>query len=103
MFLIEDHHRETIKRVMENLYDSDQPEFADELYEILSNFIPYKPDLGLTDQQLSKLWRKWRQSDQGMSFSKFMAGVQPLSFDDAITVQWCGMWLCIETDGECHT
>jgi hypothetical protein len=23
--------------------------------------------------------------------------------DDAVTVPWCGMWLCIEKDGYCHT
>ena len=23
--------------------------------------------------------------------------------DGAVTVQWCGMWLCIERDGYCHS
>ena len=35
---------------------------------------------------------------------EFIATVQPtIGLDDAVAVKWCGMWLCIEQDGHCHT
>ena len=94
MFLIENHHRETIRAIGDPRLDA-----------ILPSFIPYNPNMPLlTDQQQAKLWRKWRQSDQGVNYSQFLAGVQlTIGCNDAVTVQWCGMWLCIETDGSCHT
>lgn len=38
------------------------------------------------------------------TWGEFLASVQPtFGCDDAVTVKWCNMWLCIETDGYCHT
>ena len=38
------------------------------------------------------------------TWEAFLDSVQPtFGCDDAITVKWQGMWLCIETDGYCHT
>jgi len=38
------------------------------------------------------------------SFLQFRKSVQGTwGCNGAVTVQWCGMWLCIETDGYCHT
>lgn len=38
------------------------------------------------------------------SYKDMRRNIQPtIGCDDAITVQWCGMWLCIETDGYTHS
>ena len=108
MFLIEDHHRENIKRLMDELFkpgfDHDKKrDWANTLYAIVPDFIPYNPTT-LTDQQQSRLWKKWNQSNQNLNYVEFLAGVEPtIGCDGAVAVQWCGMVLCIETDGECHT
>jgi len=40
----------------------------------------------------------------GISYLQFRRGISPLVGDDsAFCVQWCGMWVCIEPDGYCHT
>ena len=58
----------------------------------------------INEAQNATLQMKWELSDQGMTFEAFRAGVQPtIGLDDAVTVRWSGMWLCIETDGHCHT
>lgn len=58
----------------------------------------------ITKQQAQSLYNKWVQNDQGVSYLVFRRSVeQTFGYDDAIVVKWCGMWLCIETDGYCHT
>lgn len=58
----------------------------------------------MTVEQNATLLRKWKQSQNDMSLDAFIASAQPtFGCDGAITVPWCGMWLCIETDGYCHT
>ena len=58
----------------------------------------------LTELQRETIKRKHTQSDQGVSLEEFIATSQPtIGCDDAVAIQWCGMWLCIETDGYCHT
>jgi hypothetical protein len=58
----------------------------------------------LTKKQKSTLLRKWKESDQGMSFLEFRRSAFPLFCDDSvIMVEWCGMTLGIETDGHCHS
>lgn len=38
------------------------------------------------------------------TYRQFRAGIHPtFGCDDAVIVQWCGMWLCIEKDGYCHS
>lgn len=42
--------------------------------------------------------------DKGISYRNFRASIQPtFGMDNAIVVQWCGMWLAIEKDGYVHT
>lgn len=58
----------------------------------------------ITKQQAQSLYNKWVQNDQGVSYLVFRRSAEPtFGYDDAIVVKWCGMWLCIETDGYCHT
>jgi hypothetical protein len=38
------------------------------------------------------------------TYRGFRASVLPtFGCDSAVTVQWCGMWLCIERDGYTHS
>jgi hypothetical protein len=55
----------------------------------------------LTKQQRASLKRKWTQDNQGMTYLAFRRTVQ--QGWDCIMVQWCGMWLGIETDGYTHS
>lgn len=59
---------------------------------------------GITHEQKTALFRKWKQNDQNMRWVDFARAAQ-LTFgcDGAIAVKWCGMWLCIERDGYCHS
>lgn len=55
----------------------------------------------LTREQRESLYRKWIQSNQGLSYKQFRKTVQ-IGYD-CIMVPWCGMWLGIETDGYTHS
>ena len=55
----------------------------------------------LNKNQQVALLRKWRQSDNGMTFMQFRRSVT--SGFDCVMVHWCGMWLGIETDGYTHS
>ena len=58
----------------------------------------------ITRQQQETLRMKWKQSPDGRTFLQFRRGVVPvLGCSPAIAVRWCGMYLCIEGDGLCHT
>ena len=57
----------------------------------------------ITKEQRQAIYRKWTQNDQGMSYRQFRATVQRANYDDCLMVQWCGMWLGIETDGYTHS
>jgi len=58
----------------------------------------------LTKKQKTKLAIKWKQDNQGMTYLQFRRSVVPtIGCDDAVAAPWCGMWLCIEKDGYCHT
>lgn len=58
----------------------------------------------LTEDQKDALVRKFHQNDQGMTYKKFRDSAQPtIGCDGAVAVLWCGMWLCIETDGYTHS
>lgn len=65
--------------------------------------------LKTTHEQRSALFRKWKQAKLGdgpfdMPWIEFAKTAQPTSgMDGAIVVQWCGMWLAIETDGYTHS
>jgi len=55
----------------------------------------------LNKQQQLALLRKWQQANQDMTYLQFRRTVQH-GFD-CVMVQWCGMWLGIETDGYTHS
>jgi len=59
--------------------------------------------IALTKNQQQALLRKWKQSDQGMSYRTFRRTVEPMICDPAVVVKWCGMWLCIEPDGRVNS
>ncbi len=45
--------------------------------------------------------RKWTQDNQNMTYRQFRKTV--LEGYDCLMVQWCGMWLGIESDGYTHS
>ena len=60
----------------------------------------------LTRQQREALKRVYdRPADNRpeQSYLSFRRTVQKCSYDSALMVQWCGMWLGIETDGYIHS
>ena len=64
----------------------------------------------LTKAQQRKLLERWRRHNQGVSFLAFRRQVTPViglgergTSNSVVTVEWCGMWLCLELDGYCHT
>lgn len=61
----------------------------------------------ITRKQRIALLRKYAHgglADKGISYRQFRRSVQPtFGMDNAIVVQWCGMWLAIEADGYVHT
>lgn len=62
------------------------------------------PEFVVTSDQKEALWRKWRRDNNALSFQEFVNTVQPtFGMDGAIVVQWCGMWLAIETGGHIHS
>jgi hypothetical protein len=64
--------------------------------------VPHSIDA--TTQQYAALFRKWKQDDNGMTWKEFAHSVKPtFHMDNAVTVQWCGMWLAIEEDGYTHS
>ena len=59
----------------------------------------------MTNEQRDALARKYEQSADGCAtLAEFIERAQPtFGMDGAIVAPWCGMWLCVETDGYCHT
>lgn len=58
----------------------------------------------MTREQRAALQRKWDPDASGMTWQAFLESAQPtIGCDGAIVARWCGMWLCIERDGYCHT
>ena len=47
------------------------------------------------------IYRKWKQDNQGMTYREFRKTVQ--QGYDCLMVQWCGIWLGIESDGYTHS
>lgn len=56
-------------------------------------------------KQLAVVMHKYMlASDGAESLEDMIARLQPtFGLDDAVVLPWCGMHLCIETDGYCHT
>ena len=59
--------------------------------------------VSITKAQQQALFRKWRQSDQGMTYRQFRRSAEKMVCDPAIVVKWCGMFLAIEPDGYTHS
>jgi hypothetical protein len=58
----------------------------------------------LTFEQMTTLFRKWKECQCDMTWSQFSNSVQgTIGCNGAVAVYWCNMWLCIEPDGYCHT
>jgi len=57
----------------------------------------------ITKNQQKSLLRKWKQSDQGMTYLQFRRSAMPMFGDPAIVVKWCNMFLAIEPDGYTHS
>lgn len=58
----------------------------------------------VTKAQRRAIHRKWREADQRLSYRAFRKLAVPVfGGDGAIAIPWCGMWLCIETDGYTHS
>lgn len=55
----------------------------------------------LNKEQQEALKKAWSRNDNGMTFLQFRRSVQ--SGWDCVMVQWCGMWLGIESDGYTHS
>ena len=57
-----------------------------------------------TRKQRLALWSRWDMIAPRISYREFRKTVQPtFCMDNAVVVHWCGMWLCIERDGYCHS
>ena len=66
-----------------------------------------------TREQRLSIFKKWDAianvskvyaHKSSVTYSQFRRSIQPtIGCDGAIAVQWCGMWLCIEKDGYCHS
>ena len=55
-----------------------------------------------TKEQVRAIYEKSLQSDH--AFLELLDKAEPtFGCDGAVAVPWCGMWLCIETDGYCHS
>lgn len=63
-------------------------------------------EMTITIAQTETLHKKWQQAGDRApeKFGDFLAQVSPVfGCDGAVTVPWCGMWLCIEKDGYSHS
>lgn len=58
----------------------------------------------IKDKQWEQLLNYWLRDDNGKTYGEFLCMSGPtFGCDDAITVKWSGMWLCIETNGYTHS
>ena len=87
---------------MVNVWTDKRPikELADMCFPMVT------PPVDCTYEQMATLFRKWKETDkttlgQWSEFVKSISGT--IGMDGAIVVQWQGMYLCIESDGYCHS
>ena len=62
--------------------------------------------IDITAAQRVTLERKWLELDEitRPPLERFLDSVKDTFFcDDAVTVYWANMWLCIERDGYAHS
>lgn len=58
----------------------------------------------LTKPQQRSLLRKYIEGQHDTSYYDFRRSVKPtFHMSGAVVVDWCGMWLAIETDGYTHS
>ena len=57
-----------------------------------------------TKAQRRALKRVYDRTPLGITYRRFRADIMPtFGCDGAVVVDWCGMFLCIETDGYTHS
>ena len=71
------------------------------MHKDVRNFPKVNKMVKLTRAQRVSLHRKWLQGSQNMTYRAFRKTVQPGW--DCVMLEWCGMWLGIETDGYTHS
>ena len=57
----------------------------------------------ITDAQKRAIKRIYDRQDLGMTYLAFRRSVEKICYSDCLMVEWCGMWLGIETDGYVHS
>ena len=57
----------------------------------------------ITDAQKRAIKRIYDRQDLGMTYLAFRRSVEKICHSDCLMVEWCGMWLGIETDGYVHS
>ena len=57
----------------------------------------------ITDAQKRAIKRIYGRQDLGMTYLAFRRSVERACYSDCLMVEWCGMWLGIETDGYVHS
>ena len=57
----------------------------------------------ITDAQKRAIKRIYDRQDLGMTYLAFRRSVERACYSDCLMVEWCGMWLGIETDGYVHS
>ena len=71
---------------------------ADECWPVVSG----TPALdAATTEQMNTLFNRWKLDGNGKSWVDFARSAIPFDYG-AIGVQWCGMWIGIDTDGHGH-
>lgn len=60
----------------------------------------------MTNEQNEMINLKWQQmpADNRPTFEEFKSSAAPtIGMNGAVVLNWCGMWLVIETDGHAHS
>ena len=70
----------------------------------LNILLSYKGDTMIRTTKAQRIAIKRKALQAGLSYRALRANAQgTIGCDGAIALHWCGMWLCIERDGYCHT
>ena len=57
-----------------------------------------------TKAQRKRVFEIYNRTVTGKTYRQFRKTVQPtFGCDSAVVVEWCGMFVCVETDGYAHT
>ena len=58
--------------------------------------------MNMTKEQIAAIYAKAAQSKENAN-ELVNKAVATIGCDGAVALPWQGMWLCIETDGYCHS